>query len=192
VLAEAHLERALLPDLRLGLSVGLPARGSLTPEMEREVEGGLAALERAAAMGEEGAEWHRLRSALHARRITGFASMLRERAAVQEGLDRAAELGPELPRVQIAIGCRLLFAPPGFGHDPRAALAHLMAGAEAIEADERPLVFAAFARHLLGEPDEARALLRRALGRTPANVYAAEVLRRLEAGEDEPFRDLDG
>lgn len=90
------------------------------------------------------------------------------------------------------MGCRVLFAPPLLGHDARRGRDHLRAGAAGLPFDERPLIFAAWAYHLLDEPEEARRLLTEAIARTPANPFAPEALRRLEAGEEDPFRQVSG
>jgi len=187
VLAEAYLERALFPDLLLGLRTGEPLRTELDAELERDVARGLDALERALELGDETSETHRIRMALVSRRLTGLASALSLEGEITAALERALELDQADPRVQVAIGCRLLFAPRLLGHDARAALEHLLPAAEGLPLDERPLIYAALARHALGEAGEALGLMRRAARRTPANAYAREVARRLEAGEDDPF-----
>jgi hypothetical protein len=48
-------------------------------------------------------------------------------------------------------------------------------------------VFAAMAAFELGDRDEALGLIERAVERNPNSAYAAEVARRLRAGEDDPF-----
>ena len=92
------------------------------------------------------------------------------------------------PCCQVAIGCRKLFAPRLLGQDPELAKEHLLIGAAAMPADERPYVFAALAVYTLGDVAESRELLHKALERTPANPIARAALRRIEAGEEAAFR----
>lgn len=190
VLAEAYLERALLPDLELGLAVGKPNRDELPPAVEADVEQGMLAIERAIELGDETAEAYRVLCALLSRQIVGFASLMRLNGRIDEAVERAIELDASNARVLVTLGCRKLFAPKMFGHDPEGSLPYLLSAADALEHDERPLLYAAFAYWLQGDGQAARAMLVRAIARTPANSWARVVMQRLDAGDEEPFRDL--
>lgn len=187
-LAEAHLERCLLRDTRKGMAVGEPTHESLPEANADDIEAGLAAADRAVELGEPGAEVHRIRSALLSLRVTGFGSALSNRPAIDAALKRAEEIDPNHPRVVVARACEKLFAPNSFlGHDPESARRMFLLAAEALPLDERPYVFASMCAWLLERNDEAVTLMEKATARNPNSLYAAEVLRRLRAGEDDPF-----
>ena len=117
---------------------------------------------------------------------------LAERPAIQKAIEQARALKPDHPRVLVALGCEKLFAPRFLGHDPEGAKGMFLSASEALPEDERPLVFAAMAAHLLRQHEEAIQLLERAAARNPDNRYAAAVLTRLRAAEPDPFgRDVD-
>lgn len=190
VLAEACLERALLADLGLGLSIGKPNRSELPPEVEADVERGMQAIERALEIEAGSSEAHRVECALLSRQIVGIGSLLRLNGRIDAALARARELDPSNARVLVAIGCRKLFAPRKLGHDPEGSLRYLEAGAAAMVHDERPLMYAAFAEWVVGRRERARKRMEEAVRRTPANPWAREVLGRLVKGEEDAFREL--
>jgi hypothetical protein len=190
-IAETRLERVLQRAQRKGLRVGEPVWADLPEPVRADVAAGLAALRAARERGDEHSESFRIEAGLLAQQIQGLASALRLNAQVDAALRRALELDPANARAHVALACRSLFAPRLLGHDPRRALDHLAAAVHALQRDERPLVFAAFAHHLLGDAGATLACLEQALARNPDNAYAREVLRRLRAGEARAFeRDL--
>jgi cytochrome c-type biogenesis protein CcmH/NrfG len=191
-LAETLLERALARDQRVGMKVGQPVRSAAPELKDSDVDAGVEAAERSLSIAEDCSEAHRILAGLLSCRITGLGSAVHWGARIEVELLRAAELDPANPRIQVALGCRKLFAPRLLGHDPEAAIRHLLPAAEAMPLDERPLVFAAMAAHLRQRADQTRQLLERAIERNPKNVYAREVLRRIESGEADPFgRDVE-
>jgi hypothetical protein len=188
VLAEAHLERCLLRDTRRGMAVGEPTHAELPAPNQADIEAGLAATDRAIERGDPSADVHRIRSALLSLRVTGFASALANRPKIDAALKAAEAIDPGHPRVVIARACEKLFAPNRLlGHDPAAAERMFVAAAAALPLDERPLTFAAMCAWLLERNEDAIEHLGAAAARNPQNPYVREVLRRLEAGEDEPF-----
>lgn len=191
LLAEAYLERSRARTSHKGLRVGEPVLDALPPAMAAEIESGLNAVKRAQALHGEDADLLRIEAELLSAQITGFTSAIKVSGKISELTRKALILDRGHPRLQVTLGARKLFAPEFLGHDPRAARAHLLAAAAALKLDERPLLLAAMASYLLGEIHEAAALLERAAERNPANRFIAAVVRRLEAGEDDPFeRDL--
>ena len=150
---------------------------------------GVAAIARAVELGDATSEVHRIEAGLLSMQITGWASALRLNQRIDTALTRAAEIEPTNPRVQVALGCRKLFAPRLLGHDPEGAFDHFGPAAEALTVDERPLMFAAMAAWLTGDVDRATRLVERATARNPNNAYAAEVARRIAAGVSDPFAD---
>lgn len=192
VLAETHLERIYTRDLGRGLAVGRPLHEEIAPETARDVEAGLEAIARAIDAGEDKSDSYRIRASLLCCRITGMASAIAVQGKATAALERALELDPANPYAQVVLGNRKLFAPPLLGHDAEGALVHLRAGAAGLPHDERPLITAALAAHVLGDADEARRLVKAAVERTPANPLAAAIAARLEAGEEDPFgRDVE-
>lgn len=190
-IAETLLERVQLRSQQKGLRVGAPVWDVPPPAVGADVTAGLASLRAARELGDQHSESFRIEAGLLAQQIDGLVSALRLNGQVDAALQKAVELDPHNARAQVALGCRALFAPRFLGHDPRAALTYLSRAAEALQLDERPLVFAAFAHHLLGEAERAQRSLEQAIGRNPNNAYAREVLRRLRAGEAGAFeRDL--
>lgn len=188
VLAEAHLERCLLRDRHRGMTVGEPTHEELPAANREDIDAGLAAADRALALGDTTADVHRIKAGLLSLRVTGFASALATRPAISAALARAEEIERGHPRVLVARGCEKLFAPNRLlGHDPRAARELLLAAADALPLDERPFVLAAMCEWLLARPDAAVTLLERATARNPNNVYAHAVLERLKANERDPF-----
>jgi cytochrome c-type biogenesis protein CcmH/NrfG len=187
VLAEAYLERKLQRDARKGMAVGRATYSELPAEHARDIDAGLAAVERARALGDTSSDLHRVEAGLLSAKIVGIGSMLEVRGRIQEALRKAVELDPENPRNLVAIGCEKLFAPGWLGGDPTAARELLLRGAGGLEVDERPLVFAAMAAYLEDDTELAVQLLLRALERNRSNVYASAVVRRLRAGQEDPF-----
>ncbi len=188
VLAEAYLERCYARDRGEGMAVGTPTHSELPAVTEADIDAGLKALDRAHAVGgDQDAEVFRIEAAFHSLRVTSWTSALSQRPAISAALEKARSLRPDHPRVLVAMGCEKLFAPRFFGNDPATAKQLFLTAADALPLDERPLVFAAMAAHLLEKDDEAIALLERAVERNPNNRYAATVLARLRAAESEPF-----
>ncbi|MBK8980063.1 MAG: hypothetical protein IPM29_29540 [Planctomycetes bacterium] len=186
-LGEALLERCLMRDRNKGMAPGRPTHDELPPDNAADIAEGLAAVQRAIDLGEPTGDAWRVRAALLSLSITGFGDLLTKRPRASEALDRAAALDPGNPRVLLMRASERLFAPRFLGFDPADAIPTLERVAEELTVDERPLVTLAFAHWLAGDLDAACHALERALERNPANRYAREVLRRLYAGEDEPF-----
>lgn len=192
VLAEARLECLLSRDSLRGMRIGSPTHDELPQRHRDDIDAGLRELERAAELGDDSSDLHRIRAGLLSAQIVSQWSALRLRGEIQAALDKARERDPGNPRVLVALACERLFTPGWLGGDPRAALELLLRAAPALEIDERPLVFAAMAAELCGERDRARELLDHALARNPDNRYARTVRARLERGEDDAFsRDVD-
>ena len=191
LLADAHLERALARSHRRGLRVGEPTWSELPAAIADDVRLGLEAVAKAQQRGDDSADLLRIEAALLSQRITGIASALQWNGRIHEALQRAGERGQDDARVHVAIGLRQLLAPKFFGHDAEKALGHFEFAAKVLHDDERPSVFAAMACYLQKKRAQAIEWLERAVATNPANVFARVVLRRLRAGEDDPFgRDL--
>ncbi|MCA8943431.1 MAG: hypothetical protein KDB80_12785 [Planctomycetes bacterium] len=192
ILAEAHLERAWIHGRNRGMEVGRPTWSKLPEPVQQDLDLGEAALQRARELGDATSESYRIEAALTTARVTGVATAVRLDSRVRTALDTATRLDPHNPDAIVAAACRKLFKPAWLGGDPTEAKADLLAVANVVQDDERPLMFAAYAAWLLEQKDEALALMRRCHARNPANHYAEVVVRRLEAGEDDPFgRDVD-
>lgn len=187
LLADAHLERALARSHRRGLRVGEPTWSELPVTIADDVRLGLEAAAKAKQRGDETADLLRIEAALLSQRITGVTSALQWNGRIHAALQRAGELGKDDPRVHVAIGLRQLLAPKWFGHDAEKALEHFEFAARSLADDERPSVFAAMACHLQKKRQQAIDWLERAVATNPANLFARVVLKRLRAGEDEPF-----
>lgn len=193
VLGEAHLERVLLASSSFGMAVAKPTFATIPDTVSRHLDAGERAVAQARLLGDTHSEVARIEAGLKANRMTGMVAAMRIGREVERLIEEAANRDSGNPHVAVMRGCRLLFTPKWLGGDPQRALPLFEAAASRLPHDERPLVFAAFAAHLLGDTPRALALLRDATRRTPANRYAREVLRRLEAGEDRVFeRDVDG
>lgn len=191
ILAEAHLERAWVHGRHRGMAVGRPTWTKLPETVQQDLDLGEAALQRARELGDATSESYRIEAALTTARMTGVATAVRLDARVRNALDTATRLDPHNPDAIVANACRRLFKPVWLGGDPAGAKADLLTVAAVVD-DERPLMFAAFAAWLLDERDEALALMRRCRERNPQNEYADAVVRRLEAGTDDPFgRDVE-
>lgn len=191
LLADAHLERALARSHRRGLRVGEPTWSELPTAIAEDVRLGLDAVAKAQQRGDDSADLLRIEAALLSQRITGVTSALQWNGRIHTALQRAGERGQDDARVHVAIGLRQLLAPKWFGHDAAKALAHFEFAAKVLPDDERPSVFAAMACHLQKKRAQAIDWLERAVAANPANLFARVVLRRLRAGEDDPFgRDL--
>lgn len=192
VLAQACLERVLFAAARSGMAVGRPTFRERPPVVEAAIVAGQAAIVRARQLGDRHSELARVAAGLLAQKIDGALSAMRLGRQVEALLDEAEAFADGNPHVAVARGCRLLFSPKWLGGDPSQARARFVSAAAALPDDERPLVFAAFAAHLAGDAAGAQEHLRAATARNPNNAYAREVLRRLTAGEPDPFgRDLD-
>jgi len=187
VLAETHLELGQLSDLKTGLVIGAPIREEISDQLRVHIDAGTAALERGRELGDQHVDSFRIEASLYALEIHSLASALRVNLAATAALDTAKELDQAHPRVEVALGARLLFAPSILGGDPARGREHLMAGAAGLPYDERPLLFAAMASWETEDYEESRRVLELAYERTPANPFVAEVRRRIDAGEDDPF-----
>ncbi len=192
VLAEAYLERALARGSKKGMQVGQPVYSKLPERVRQDLDLGEAALRRAREAGDASSDSYRIEAALKTMRITGIAAAIRFDGAVRTALDTATQLDNTNPHALVGSACRKLFKPVWLGGDPAAARVELIAAAEALPHDERPLMFASMAAWLEEEHEAATQLMERASKRNPTNPYVAAVLKRLRAGEDEPFaRDVD-
>jgi hypothetical protein len=177
----------LLAASRLGMAVARPTFATVPAELDALLDEGEAAIARARALGDSHSEVPRIEAGLLANRIRGTLTAVQFGRRVDALLDEATTRDPHNPHAAVARGCRLVFAPRWLGGDPARAQALFAAAAAGLPHDERPLVFAAFAAYVLDDARAARAHLAAARARNPANAYAAEVLRRLEQGEADPF-----
>jgi tetratricopeptide (TPR) repeat protein len=192
MLAEAHLERLLWRDRNRGMSRGEPTHASLPDAHRADLDAGLAAADRAIALDDPSGDAWRIRGALLSLSVTGLGSLMKVRGDVQKAYAEAARRQPGNPRLAYLRAAEKLFTPGWLGGDPAAAASRLEEVAAALPTDERPLVALAYARHLQGERAACLDALDEALERAPANRYAAEVARRIRAGETEPFaRDVE-
>jgi tetratricopeptide (TPR) repeat protein len=187
ILAEALLERVQLRNMRRGLVPGEPLYGELPPAVEGDLRLGLEMVAKARALGERCADLFRIEAALLSNRITGLASAMQWNGRIQSALGEAAQLDEALPALHVALGLRKLLAPPLLGQDVAAALRHFEFAARQLPGDERPRVFAGMAAFLLQKREQAITWLQGAVTTNPNNVFACAVLKRLQAGEAEPF-----
>lgn len=187
LLAEAHLERALVRAHERGMAVGAPTYAQLPRDVAADLDAGQAAANRARELGDDSGELFRIEAGLMSQRITGLATALQWNGKIQQALARASERARDNPHLHTALGLRKLLAPKLLGHDPAQALEHFEFAAAAPAADERPEVFAAMASYLQRKRQQAIGWLERAVARNPHNRFARVVLARLRAGEDDPF-----
>jgi tetratricopeptide (TPR) repeat protein len=186
LLAEALLERALLRSHLRGMAVGKPVYPELPPELAADVDGGLAAAQRARELGDEDGDLHRIEAGLMSQKITGLTSALQWNQKIVAALERAKQSARDNPHLHVVLGLRKLLAPKLLGHDPDGALQHFEFAAGTLD-DERPAVFAAMASHLQQKREQAITWLERAAAKNPRNVFARVVLERLRRGEQDPF-----
>lgn len=186
-LAEACLERALLRSHRRGMVVGEPTWSTLPQAIADDVDRGLAAIGKARELGERAASLWRLEASLLSQRITGLTTAMQWNDRIQAALKKATELAGDDPQLHVALGLRKLLAPKLFGHDAGKALEHFDYAAKALGDDERPAVFARMATWLQQKRTVATGWLEQAVARNPRNEFARVVLRRLRAGEADPF-----
>jgi tetratricopeptide (TPR) repeat protein len=187
LLAEACLERALVRSHHRGMSVGTPTWRELPTEVAADLDRGLAAAARARELGDDSADLFRIEAGLLGQRITGLGTALQWNGKIKDALQAASQRGADDPRLHVSLGLRKLLAPKLLGHDPNQALEHFEFAAKALARDERPAVFAAMASYLLKKRQQAIGWLEQATARNPANTFARVVLRRLQAGEAQPF-----
>jgi len=191
VLAEALLERIYQRTSRMGLRPGEPLYDAVPADTARDVRDGLAALAQARALGVETGDGYRVEAGLLTSRITGTLSALGLKREIARCYSRALALDPNDPRLHVALGCRKLFAPRFLGRDTEKALEHLVYACKQLPADERPRVFAGLAAWMLGDHAAARKWVEHAVAVNPRSDFAFAVLRRILAGESEPFaRDI--
>ena len=188
LLAEALLERCAARIINKGFAPGTMLFDGETPkDILSDVEEALSLVSAARGLGDETSENWRIEASLLVYKIVDVGSVLVTARPVALALDKAFELGKDNPRVHFTLGCRKLLAPRYLGQDLEKAIGHLEFAAEGIPLDERPLIYASLAALLLDDRPRSIELLERAVGRTPANDFAVEVLRRLNADENEPF-----
>lgn len=189
VLAEAYLERSQQRVSHKGMSVSRPMYDEVPPAVRQDLDLGDAALAKARELGDATSESYRIEAALISGRITGLVTVMRLRSSITHAISTALELDPTNPRALVSAACQKLFNP--FSSEVDQARADFLRAAKALPLDERPLVFASLAAFLSDDLEGAIEHCREAAERTPGSAYANEVLRRLEAGEDDPFgRDL--
>jgi tetratricopeptide (TPR) repeat protein len=186
LLAQACLERAQQRTHLRGMSVGEPVFATLPTELQRDLEQGLGASEKARELGDDSGDLFRIEAGLMSQQITGLATALQWNGKIGQALEQAAERARDNPYLHLALGARKLFAPRWLGHDPDGALEHFEFAAQAVD-DERPAVFAAMASYLQQKRQQAIAWLEQAVARNPNNKFARVVLQRLRRGEDDPF-----
>ncbi len=191
LLASAALSRLQTRTALRGIAVGTPLYDTLPSEVVADIDLGLAAVDKARALGDDSGDLYRLEAGLLGQRITGLGSALQWNGRIQQALAKAVELIPEHPKLHLALGLRKLLAPRFLGHDPAGALEHLQFAAEAMPEDERPALFAAMALHLQDKRQQAITWLEQAVSRNPDNPFARAVLERVRRDEQDPFgRDL--
>ncbi len=187
VLAEAYLERLFTRSADRGMRIGTPTYSELPATHRADIKAGLEAVEQAKRLAPDTGDTFRIEACLLAQQITGPLSAWQLNNKATAAISQATQLDPTNPRVHVAIGCRKLFAPKLLGQDPVAAQRLLLGAAAVLPLDERPLCFAALCAFLTGEPTKAEHLLEMTIERNPNNRFAREVLRRIRAGEAEPF-----
>lgn len=187
ILAFALSERCSARNAGRGIQVGKPLYDEVPEPTEADVVEGLAAIERARELGLETSEGHRIEGLLLSCRVINLVSAMRWNSQIQKTTARAFEIWPDNPRAHIAQAVREVLTPSFLGQDPESALERLRPAAKALPGDERPLVFAAFAAHLLDRRDEAIELLEQACERRPDVRYPPAVLKRLREGVEKPF-----
>ncbi len=187
LLAEALLERAQMRSHRRGIVVGTPLHDRLPPELQADLDSGLAAVAMARQLGDDDGDLFRVEAGLLGQRITGIGTALQWNGRIQEALAQAVARAKDDPRLGVALGLRKLLAPKLLGHDPAGALVHFEFAAEHLPDDERPAVLAAMANWLQKRRQQAIAWLERAVARNPDNVFARVVLARLRRDEPDPF-----
>lgn len=191
LLAEAHLERALLRSHERGMVVGAPVFAQQPKELVDDLDAGIAAAKRAHELGDDTSDLFRIEAGLMSQHITGLLTAMKWNERIQDSLRRAGEIAPDNPHLHVALGLRKLLAPKWLGHDPDDALEHFEFAAKALADDERPAVFAAMASYLQQKRVQAIGWLEQAVARNPHNRFARVVLARLRAGENDAFgRDL--
>jgi tetratricopeptide (TPR) repeat protein len=186
-LAEALLERIASRTAHRGLVVGAPTWTQVPADAAQDIDAGLAALETARRLGDDSGLLHRLEASLLGYRVTGLGTALQLGNRIGKALAKAAERAQDDPHLHVILGLRKLLVPKLLGNDPQQALAHFEFAADALPDDERPMVFAGMATYLQQKRQQAIAWLEQAVQRNPANTFAQVVLRRLRAGEDDPF-----
>jgi hypothetical protein len=187
LLAQAHLERALLRGHDKAMQVGAPTFPEQPPELKADLTAGLAAVRTARELGDEDGDLYRIEAGLMAQHIVGLSSAWEWNRKIQDALRAAGERDAHNPHLHVALGLRSLLAPKLLGHDPADALGHFEFAAKALPDDERPAVFAAMACSLLKRRQQAIEWLERAVGVNAHNRFARVVLARLRANEPEPF-----
>lgn len=191
LLASAALSRLQTRAALRGIAVGKPLYEALPGEVAADIDLGIAAADKARALGDDSGDLYRLEAGLLGQRITGLGSALQWNTRIQAALAKAVELIPEHPQLHMALGLRKLLAPRFLGHDPAGALEHLQFAAKAMPDDERPALFAAMALHLQQKREQAMEWLAQAVARNPDNPFPRAVLARLQRDEPDPFgRDL--
>lgn len=192
LLAEALLERVLLRNMLRGMSVGTPLHSELPAATAADLTEAERLIARARELGDRSVHLLRIEAGVLSNQIVGLGSALRLNSRIEAALRAAAELDPRDPALHVALGVRKLLAPRLLGHDPDGALEHFEYAAEAMPGDERPRVFAAMACWLQRKRERAIQWLEHAVAVNANNVFARAVLRRLQAGEAEPFaRDVE-
>jgi tetratricopeptide (TPR) repeat protein len=186
-LAFALSERCSARNDGRGIRVAEPLYDEVPPATESDVQEGLAALEAARALGRETSESYRIEALLLSCRVIGLMSAMKWDGKIRAATQKAFELDPDNPRAQIAQAVREVLLPSYMGQDPEKALERLLPAAEALPLDERPLVFGAFAAHLLGRGEQCLELLGRAIERRPDANYARAVRDRILAERSDPF-----
>ncbi len=187
ILAQTYVERVALRTIGKGMSIGEPMFETIPENIERDLDQGLAAIAKLHELGCTHSETFRIEATLLSNKITGLRSVWQHSSRIQNALDQAYEKDPSNPRVLIALGLRKLLAPKFFGHDANAGRTLLLKAADALELDERPLVYAALAEHSLGKLAACQELLETAVEHNPNNPFAVAVLERVVAGDPSPF-----
>ena len=185
--ASALLERSQMRSHLRGVRVGEPIWSELPEELAQDLDDGLAAVEKARALGDDSAELHRIEAGLMSQHITGLTSALKWNGRITAALEAANERRPDDALLHTALGMRKLLAPRWLGHDPDKAIEHFSFAAKARPTDERPALFTAMAYQLQQKRMLAIEWLEKAIARNPNNRFARVVLKRLKRGEDEPF-----
>lgn len=187
VCAEALLERVILRNLLRGMGVGRPIYDKVPADSAADLEEGLELVIAAREAGDTSSENYRVAAALMSNQIVDWKSALKWNGKIQEAFKSAAEVDPNNPALQMALGMRKLLAPRMFGHDARGSLEHFDYAAKGMPRDERPMLFAAMANIILDEPDQALTRLEQAVEINPNNLFARAVLRRVRREEADPF-----
>jgi len=173
-----HYEAALIYSYLAEVAAEVRDQGA----GRKAAEAGIAAAEKAVALDNASAEYHRVLGTLYGQVIPGNLALgLKYGRKTIEELDRAIALDPKSSEVYLSRGIGRYYLPPLFGGGAEAALEDLRKAIELDPKSDQAQLWRGLALRKLSKNAEARQALQKSLDLNPRRVWTRQQLEKTPA-----------